>query len=345
MSGIRAAFVMEQSLGNVTHYLNLRAAEAAAPWLQASWLPIDFRATRVPWALSGSFDAHMALVRALRDVDVAFVHTTTISLLTPGAFPRRPLVLSTDGTPNKRGMRKWYGLQPETPIEARLKRALYGSVFRRAEGFVSWCEWTKRSLVEDYGVDASRVVVIPPGIDLDDFHPTERANPLPRILFVGGDFIRKGGDLLLDVFRTRLRGRAQLELVTPADVASEPGVVVHRGVKANSPALRELYANCDLFVLPTRGEVLPLAGMEALAAGLPLVTTRVGGLPELVREGETGRLVEVDDRDALGDAILELVNDATLRRRMSLAARKEAERRFNCKANALQLFEFIRACG
>jgi len=338
----RAAFAMEQSLGNVTHYLNLRAAEQEASWMQARWLPIEFRRTRVPWAVSGSLDASQALLRVLREVDVAFVHTTTIALLSPLLLPRKPLVLSTDGTPNKRGMRHWYGLKPEGPVAGELKRQLYGGIFRRADGFVSWCEWTKSSLVEDYGVDPSKVTVIPPGVDLSRFRPGARDNALPRILFVGGDFKRKGGDLLLEVFRRRLRGRAELELVTPAEVPEEAGVRVHRNVKANSQVLQDLFAGCDLFVLPTRGEVFPLAGMEALAAGLPLVATRVGGLPELVIDGETGSLVDVDDGEALGDALEQLVGDAALRQRMSERARRDAEQRFDYRKNALRVFELVR---
>jgi glycosyltransferase involved in cell wall biosynthesis len=338
----RIAFAMEQSLGNVTHYLNMRAAEDAAPWMQARWLPIEYRSTRVPWAAGGSVDAFRALIPVLSSVDVAFIHTTTVALLSPALLPRRPLVLSTDGTPNKRGMRRWYNLKEEGPVAGRLKRGLYSTVFQRADGFVSWCEWTKTSLVEDYGVDPARVAVIPPGINLDSFRPTVRDNPLPRILFVGGDFVRKGGDLLLEVFRKRLRGRAELDLVTPADIKPEDGVRVHRGVKANSPVLHQLFAGCDVFVLPTRGEVLPLAGMEALAAGLPLVTTRVGGMPELVRDGETGRLVDVDDAARLGDALEELATNADLRARMSAAARLDATQRFDARTNALRVFDFVR---
>ena len=339
----RVAFAMEQSLGNVTHYLNLRAAEKEASWLEAQWLPIDYRNTRAPWAVSGSLDASQALLKVQRHVDVTFIHTTTIALLAPLLVPRRPLVLSTDGTPNKRGMRGWYGLKPEGPVGSELKRRLYGSIFQRADAFVSWCEWTKDSLVSDYGVDPSRVTVIPPGVDLTRFRPGTRDNPKPRILFVGGDFKRKGGDLLLEVFRRRLRGRAELELVTPADVPSEPGVTVHRNVKANSQVLQDLFAGCDVFVLPTRGEVFPLAGMEALAAGLPLVATRVGGLPELVVDGESGRLCDVDDAEALGDALEELIADESLRRRMSERARRDAEQRFDYRKNALRVFDVVRS--
>jgi glycosyltransferase involved in cell wall biosynthesis len=339
----RIAFAMEQSLGNITHYLNLRAAEDAADWMRARWVPIEYRPTRTPWAVGGSLDTRKALKDVLPDVDVAFIHTTTIALLSPALLPRRPIVLSTDGTPNKRQMRRWYGLKDEGAIGSRVKRAIYRSVFRRAAGFVAWCEWTKTSLIEDYDVDADRVAVIPPGIDLDSFQPGSPSNPLPRLLFVGGDFVRKGGDLLLEVFRERLRGRAELVLVTPAEVVPEPGVTVHRNVKANSKALHDLFASCDLFVLPTRGEVLPLAGMEALASGLPLVATRVGGLPELVRDGETGRLIDADDAAALGDALDELVTDAALRRRMAAAARADALERFDARRNALRVFEFIRS--
>jgi glycosyltransferase involved in cell wall biosynthesis len=339
----RIAFAMEQSLGNVTHYLNLRAHAGAAAWMQARWVPIEYRPTRAPWAVGGSLDARRALSGVLGEVDAAFIHTTTIALLHPSFLPRRPIILSTDGTPNKRRMRKWYGLKAEGPIGSRLKRALYSGVFRRAAGFVAWCQWTKDSLVEDYRVDPQQVSVIPPGIDLDSFRPGVSDNPLPRILFVGGDFPRKGGDLLLEVFRRRLVGKAELALVTPAEVAPEPGVTVHRNVKANSKVLHELFSGCDIFALPTRGEVLPLAGMEALASGLPVVATRVGGLPELVRDGETGRLVDVDDATALGDALEELVTNNALRRRMSAQARADAVERFDSRKNALRVFEFIRS--
>src|SRR5262249_37399304 len=155
--------------------------------------------------------------------------------------------------------------------------------------------------VDDYGCRDGDVAVIPPGIDLQQFTPRPRPDRLPRILFVGGDFLRKGGDLLLEVYRKRLRGRAELVLVTRDAVPPEPGVEVHTGVGANSEKLRELYAGADLFALPTRADCFSLVCMEALASGIPVVTTRVGGIPDIVREGETGHLIDRDDAGALGD--------------------------------------------
>jgi glycosyltransferase involved in cell wall biosynthesis len=116
---------------------------------------------------------------------------------------------------------------------------------------------------------------------------------------------------------------------------------VHRGIKPNAPELLRLFGESDIFVLPTRGDCLPLVGLEALSSGLPLVVTRVGGLPDLVREGETGLTLAVDDADALGDALEQLTGDAALRARMSQAARTDALARFDAVVTSKALFDFV----
>lgn len=340
----RVAFVMEQTLGSVTHYLNLRRESDAAGDLEPLWLPVEFNSSRVPWALSGSFRARQAIENHLREVDGVFVHSITIALLSGGQFRRRPAILSTDGTPaNKREMRGLYGLGEQGRISERLKRAVYRSAMRAAAGFVAWSSWARDSLVGDYGCAARDVAVIPPGVDLQQFAPGPRQDSLPRILFVGGDFPRKGGDLLLEVFRRRLRGRAELVLVTGAQVAEESGVQVHRGVSPNSEKLRSLYVSCDIFALPTRADCYPVACMEALAAGMPVVATRVGGIADLVRDGQTGHLVAGGDAEGLGDALESLVVDAAKRQTMGRLGREDAVQRFDARQNARRLFEFVRS--
>jgi glycosyltransferase involved in cell wall biosynthesis len=94
-----------------------------------------------------------------------------------------------------------------------------------------------------------------------------------------------------------------------AAVKAEPGITVHHNVRANSSELRELYATSDLFVLPTLADASRLVLMEALAASLPVVATRVGGIPDMVLEGQTGYLLDAGDSEALGDAIETLVTD------------------------------------
>jgi glycosyltransferase involved in cell wall biosynthesis len=338
------AYVMEQTLGSVTHYLNLRQEEDAFDGDRPRWLPIPFEASRVPWTISGGISARKALRAAFPEVDGAFIHTTTLAPLSADLFRHLPTVLSTDGTPyNKRAMRTAYDLKEESRLAEFAKRSLYRGVFKQAAGFVAWSSWAAASFVEDYRCREADVRVIPPGINPQEFAPGDRSHELPRVLFVGGDFKRKGADLLLDVFRRRLRGRAELVLVTKSGVPSEPGVSVHTNVSANSPELRRLYATSDVFALPTRADCYPLVCMEALAAGLPMVATRVGGIPDLVREGTTGHLIDVDDGAALGDALESLVENRTRREAMGAAGRAYAAESFDSRTNARALFEFVRS--
>lgn len=139
---------------------------------------------------------------------------------------------------------------------------------------ITWSEWAKQGLVTGYGVATERVTVIAPGVDVERWHrPNDRrvghdGDPI-RILFVGGDLRRKGGDLLIEaVCDDHDLAEVELHLVTTADVASSPGIVVHRGLSANSPELIDQYHRADIFCLPTLGDCLPMVLAEAAAAVL-----------------------------------------------------------------------------
>lgn len=94
------------------------------------------------------------------------------------------------------------------------------------------------------------------------------------------------------------------------------------------------YAACTLVVLPSRQEVLPMTVIEGMAAGIPAVATRAGGLPDLVADGVTGRLVDVSDDEAMAIALSELLSDGALRRRMGAEARQIAATRFRASVVA-----------
>jgi glycosyltransferase involved in cell wall biosynthesis len=338
------ACVMEQTLGSVTHYLNLRRHETAYEGCTPRWLPVEYRQARLPWTVTGSLEARRVLKPVLNEVDGVFMHTVTLAPLAVDYFLRKPVVISTDGTAmNKREMRGAYGLKPEGRSGARAKQLIHRGVFARARGFVAWSNWAKQSFVDDYGCREEDVAVIPPGIDVDQFANVERDHELPRILFVGGDFVRKGGDLLLKVFRQRLRGKAELLLVTRDQLGEEPGVRIFNNVAPNSPTLLGLYREADIFVLPTRADCYSLVCMEALASGLPCVTTKVGGIVDILEEGKTGHSLEVDDEAGLGDVLEALVADPVRRREMGLRGREAAVSRFDSRENARKLFEFV--CG
>ena len=163
------------------------------------------------------------------------------------------------------------------------------------------------------------------------------------MLFVGGDLERKGGFVLLDAVR-RLRDAGvaiELDLVTRDEVPDQEGVRAHHGLTPNSPPLIELYHRADVFCLPTMGDCLPMVLSEAGAVGLPLVSTDVGAISEIVRDGETGLLVPVDDAGALAAALHRLADDPDVRRRMGEAARQLVREQFDAGANARTLVALL----
>jgi len=117
------------------------------------------------------------------------------------------------------------------------------------------------------------------------------------------------------------------------------------GVRAD---VADILRASDMFVLSSRVEGNPLSVMEAMAAGLPVVSTAVGGVPELVREGETGLLVPSEDAGALARAVQVLVDDPVRRQAMGAAARRDAVSRFDIRHTVRgyeQLYERLLSGG
>ena len=358
----RLGFVMEQTLGHITHADNFRQWIAKDPDVIPTWIPVAFdvpdRWDRLPfirrnWTVKSSLRARAQLYTVLRKerLDGLFFHTQVTALFAQRLMTRIPSVVSMDATPlNFDSIGQPYAHNPSeySYVEA-LKNALTRRTFACAKKVITWHEWGKRSLVRDYHVDASKVVVVPPGIDLERWNFPRQATagsaPL-RLLFVGGDFRRKGGEILLAAFRQSLANVCELDIVTreEVDAAGLPNVRVHHGLSANTPKLMELYAKADLFIFPTYGDTLPIVVMEAMASGLPVITTTIGAIAEEVEDGVTGLLVPPGDTDRLAEAALRLVRDPDLRLKMGAAGRSTADRKFNGSRNYPSVLSICKGC-
>ena len=163
----------------------------------------------------------------------------------------------------------------------------------------------------------------------------------PRILFVGGDLARKGGDLLLDVFRRHLRGRCALDIVTRDKVEEEEGVRVHRGLVPGSARLLELYRAASAFVLPTRSDCFSIATLEAMAMGLPVIVSAVGGIPEIIERGENGFLIGPGNGGEMRETLELLIADPARAHTMGARGRALVEERFDARKTADRLFELM----
>jgi glycosyltransferase involved in cell wall biosynthesis len=278
--------------------------------------------------------------------DVSVFNTQVPAAIGPRRARRRPYVLCSDVTPLQLDemAREYEHRLDRTGLVRWAKFRWNRRVMQRAAAHAPWSQWVADSLTTDYAVDPRRIEVIPPGVDTTLWTPADRTGDTVKILFVGGDFLRKGGDVLLDAFAALPTGSAELRVVTRSPVPRAPGVAVFNGLEPNGGELRDLYRTSDVFVLPSRSETFGIAAIEAGAAGLPVVLSAVGGLRELVIDGVTGFSVKPGNGDELAGALRRLVADAELRRTLGGAARERAERQFDSRVNAGRLVDLAVRC-
>lgn len=357
MTTYQFGFILEQALGHITHTKNLQQNVASDGDVQPHWglIPFDAQglAGRVPlyssnWTLRAGVRARRTVARLAShaQLDALFFHTQVPAVLSTSWIKRIPSVISLDATPLQYdALGQVYGHAPGAAWIERLKWQLNRDCFRAAHHLVTWSAWAKQGLVDEYEVPAEKITVIPPGVNTHTWarSAARLAHDRPvKILFVGGDFERKGGLLLLEAFRAVRRHGAELHVVTRAALPSEPGLFVYTNMQPNSAELKELYFSADLFCLPTYGDCLPMVLSEAGAAGLPVITTRVAAIPELVRDGETGVLVPVGDVAALTNALTQLVVDRALRLRQGERAVEVVSATFDAERNTRRLLDLLK---
>ncbi len=200
----------------------------------------------------------------------------------------------------------------------------------------------------------ARIGVLRNGVDIDRYTPREHVTPgaAPLLLFAGRLTTQKGVDVLLRMlggerlrpvpWRLEIAGTGP-QLPAYRQIAEDLGLASRVTFLDWVPReqLRRRYREADLFVFPSRYEGMPNVVLEAAACGLPVVGTRIAGTEEIVVDGTTGFLAEVDDVAAMEEALLRLLTDADLRTRMGAAARKRVAATWSWRARAAELVEFI----
>jgi len=292
-------FVMETHVGLRTYYENLRRYIDADTRIMPSWSLITYEAPHAwmkrrlfPQKLRGTLNGSVQVFDALRTnaADIVFFNTQVPAVLGGALTFRRPYVLATDITPiqyDRMAEQYKHKADRNGPVKW-LKHESNLRVIQHAACLLPWSSWVKESLCTDYGARPELISVTPPGIDLSLWLPkSSYATAAPfKLLFVGGDFERKGGKILLEAFRQLPAGMAELHIVTRSAVPRSERVHVYDNLNTNSPDLIALYHACDIFVLPTLGDSQAIVCEEASATGLPVIVTRMGGLTDVVIDGE-----------------------------------------------------------
>jgi UDP-glucose:(heptosyl)LPS alpha-1,3-glucosyltransferase len=293
--------------------------------------------------LSFALGALMAVRRWRDRLDLVHSHTKSLGddLVSPGGSAHRAYLATLRlGDRGLRGRaRSWHPFHRTTLLVEALQ-------LRAARRIVVNSEWSRRQLAVAYPQAAPRVEVVYNGVDASHFAPAVTASLRKPtrdelglgegevvFLFVGAGDRRKGLHELLAAFRGLAAPAARLVVVghrDPKETArvdarlDETGLGSRVIVRPFTADPRPYYAAADAFVLPTWFDPFSNATLEALACGVPVVTTSSNGLAELLTPGREGTIVGAGDVDGLRAALAQML-DAD-RSSMSEAARALAER-------------------
>lgn len=266
---------------------------------------------------------------------IAHIHTCSgltyfldLALLVIARLRRTPVVLHIHGG---RFDEFLDGLDP-------LRRGIARAGARWADRVVVLSEGWRERLQER--LPRTRMRVVENGVPIAEWAGSSTDAVPPLVLFLGGLSRAKGVEDLVRAF-AQVPGSARLALVGPE---GEPGFLAAMRSLADELGVAERVvfpgpaqglvkdawlSRASLFVLPSYAEGLPISLLEAMAARLPVIATRVGAIPTVIDADRTGLLIDAGDIDALADAIGRLVEDPALRADLGQRARAECTLRFS----------------
>ncbi|HEY0605688.1 MAG TPA: glycosyltransferase [Herpetosiphonaceae bacterium] len=288
-------------------------------------------------ALLGGWARVPGLVAALRP-DVVHLHSLPVPAAVPFLRPLRQLVVSSWGS----------DVVQRDPRKTRL----YPYLLSHAAQLTATSHYLA-AITASYLRSPRAISVIPFGIDPQRFRPAPEPAPGKRIGTLrhlesnyGIDVLIEAVPLLLQFdpqIRIEIGGAGSLRSAFEQRI-HELGIgeqVTLRGRidHAEVPGFLRSFA---LFAMPSRAEAFGVAALEAQACGLPVVASSVGGLPEVVRDGETGLLVPPEQPQALAEALLALIADPQRRVQMGAVGREWVRARYDWQTNVEQMLEVYR---
>ena len=203
-------------------------------------------------------------------------------------------------------------------------RSLERDILDASSTVVCMSSWARDAVIAE-GRRVDGVVVAPPaaraGSQVRSVDTDGSAQRSIQAVFVGNAWERKGGPELIDVHQRRFADRIDLHICSATAPVDHTLRNVHwHGAVDHDHLLDSVLPSMDIFVLPTRSDMSPWAVAEALVAGLPVISTDVGGIGELVRNGVEGFLSPPGDLDTLAHNLAQVVDDPALLRRLTEAA-------------------------
>lgn len=303
MSKCRGLCVFSTVLGHKTVVSRLRDALDQLPDFEFTYLliqPEDYAMYKVPrWArLTDPWEAEFVARRqaqSLRDrpFDVLLLNAWELAVALRDLTRRMPAAAVLDGTPDTMNSQlRGRGVTgPKRWAASKIHHRSFAAAAKHIDYFLPKGSDCADSLHHDYGIARERCFVTLAPQYLDTWKPGARSySPPARLLFVGNDFLRKGGAFLLQLYSGYLSGTCTLTIASNDPALKS--MLLPAGVNwlygQDRAELLQVFQSSDVFLFPSRQDFTPEVVAEALAVGLPCMVADIPGVRDLVSHGETG---------------------------------------------------------
>lgn len=196
------------------------------------------------------------------------------------------------------------------------------AIYAKNKAMFVFSQFVKNSFVHHFSVDPEKIHVVYAGPNIEVADDIEKTYDSRDILFVGVDFERKGGEIVLEAFRSVKKeiNDARLIIVGGKKIPEANGVCTLGFIDKNTPdgerRITELYRRSAVFVMPSYFEPFGIVLIEAMLNRTPCIGSNVGAIPEIITHGETGFVIEKGNAKELAMRIIELMKDTDLRQNM-----------------------------
>lgn len=238
----------------------------------------------------------------------------------------------------------WTPFSKEADKWIELERNLY----RNAKMIFTTSENTRESLIKDYGIESEKTISVGYPLTLEKIPDFPKTYDGKTILFIGMDFERKGGYVLLEAFK-KVKNEipdAKLIIIGPNKgifKINELGVEMLGCVK-DRKIIEEQYKQASIFVMPSLCEPFGLVFLEAMAYKLPCIGTTVDAMPEIIQDGITGFLVPPGDACSLAEKMVTLLNEPEILAQMGNAGYRRVKENFSWDKVGEKLDFYLKEC-
>ncbi len=321
-----------------------RWGDSSIPWFRRHGL--DFGAARWRYAASRHLQLQLENLQAREPVAAVIVNTQSVGLTLPNSPDLPPLLVCLDATFQELEASPWFAPTPFArtahPLTMAWLRKAERRLFERAALLLPWSRHVAAALATNYGVAKEKIRQLPPSMTAPPKRPEAPSRTgSPQILFIGGNFERKGGPLLLRIHQERFADRAELHIVTFNQRPCGRNVYVHHGVQAGGAEWLARWREASVFVFPSELETFGIVLIEAQAFETPIIASRTGAAAEILDDGRAGILLDGLDGESLGNAIEASLAKPEVAADRARAGRRLFEERFELGKNAERLAGWI----